>query len=538
MTASSCTSTACQGPPKHNRSVRPRTEQLESKAIQSAIPASDLMHYPIAFALDRLGRLVDVHSVPQGLACGCVCPGCGGRLLAKQGQIRAWYFSHASGAECVGGAETALHLAAKQLILDHRSVVLPPLVVNFRRQHPRFGLFERSKTADLSEKVWRLSEARAESRIGTFIADIVGHLGDRTEVVVEVKVRHKVEPEKAKYLIASGVPCIEIDLLPLLGEPLALQELAQHVLECETNRRWVSNSTYAALEAQLLAEYDAWVAGKSRETSDIPRHRYEVKRQPPSKADEANARYQALPDEIKRLELRTVLGLAVGTRWPRHLQVPVREGTQAIPYPIDVWQGETFVRFIYDPIGGREEVKRFSLSQVYDWVSGRFGTSELDQHQVSAALRLFLGYLAKCGFLERHGDTFTVLHGALWPPSRPQAPTYPVTPSTPTLVVSKPAPVVVRHSWTWRKQWPLKDVALERATDAAVRYAGAKFNPQLFVDTLYGMSTEPSEVAMETLVTRCGGVTNATFDLLKDIGVVEESWRMLRGGVEPPWRRT
>ncbi|WP_232515164.1 hypothetical protein [Burkholderia ambifaria] len=381
-----------------------------------------------------------------------------------------------------------------------------------------------------------MSEARAESRVGKYIADIAGHLSDGTAVVIEVKVRHKVEPEKSAYLNASRVPCIEIDLLPLLEESLTLQQLAQHVLKCETNRRWVSNSTCAALEAQLLAEYHAWAAGKSRETSDIPRRQYEVKTQPPTKADEANARYQALPDEMKRLELRTVLGLADGARWPRHLQVPVREGAQAIPYPIDVWQGETFVRFIYDPIGGREEKKRFSLSQVYDWVSGRFGTSELGKHQVSAALRLFLGYLAKCGFLERHGDAFTVLHGALWPPSRPESPTYPVTPSTPALAASKLAPVDVRRSWTWRERWPFKDVALERATEAAVRYTGAKFNAQLFVEMLYGMSTEPSEAAVETLVTRCGGIVSTTFDLLKDIGVVEESWRMLRGGAEPPWR--
>ena len=474
--------------------------------------------------------------MPQGQACGCVCPGCGGRLLAKQGQIRAWYFSHASGAECVGGAETALHLAAKQLILAHRSVALPPLVVNFNRLHPRFGLFERSKTADLPEKVWRLNEARAESRIGTYIADIAGHLDDGTEVIVEVKVRHAVEPEKAKYLRASHVPCIEIDLLPLLEEEsLTLQELAWHVVECVTNRSWVSNSDYAVIEAELLAEYQAWVARKSSEAASVPRHRPEPPKQQ-SKVDEAYARYQALPDEMKRLELRTVLGLADGARWPRHLQVSVREGAQAIPAPIDVWQGATFVRFVYDPIGGREETKRFSLSQVFDWVSGRFGTSELVRHQVSAALRLFLGYLAKCGFLERTGDAFTVLYGGLWPPARPEPPVHPAKSSTPARAVSKPTAGALRREWTWRERWPSEDVALLRASDATVRYAGAQLNAQLFVDMLYSMSIEPSETAVKTLVTQCGGIADAAFDLLKDIGVVEESWRMLRGGVEPPWR--
>ncbi|WP_039901704.1 hypothetical protein, partial [Paraburkholderia hospita] len=393
------------------------------------------------------------------------------------------------------------------------------------------------RTSVLPEKVWRLSEARAESRIGTYVADIAGHLDDRTGVAVEVKVRHEVEPEKAKYLRASRVPCIEIDLLPLLEESLTLQELAWHVLECGTNRSWVSNSAYAVIEAELLAEYQGWVARKGSEVADVPRHRREPPKQP-SKADEANARYQALPDEMKRLELRTVLGLVEGASWPRHLQVSVREGAQAIPSPIDVWQGATFVRFIYDPIGGREETKRFSLSQVYDWVSGRFGTSELVRHQVSAALRLFLGYLTKCGFLERHGDSFTVLHAALWPPSRPESPTYPVALPTPAPAENKPSPIAVRRGWTWRERWPLEDVALERATDAGVRYAGAKFNAQLFVDRLYGMSTEPSEAAIKALVTKCSGIVDATFDLLKDIGVVEESWRMLREGVEPPWRRT
>ncbi|ALL68247.1 Competence protein CoiA-like family [Paraburkholderia caribensis MBA4] len=495
------------------------------------------MQHPIAFALDSRARLVDVYSVPQGLACGCVCAGCGDRLLAKQGQVRAWYFSHLSGAECRGGAETALHLAAKQLILEHRSVALPPLVVNFSRQHPKFGLFERSKSIDLPEKIWRMSDARAESSIGTYIADIAGTLDDRTEVVVEVKVHHEVEPEKAEYLRDNLVPCVEIDLFPLLEESVNLQKLAWHVLECTTNRRWVSNSGYAALKAQLLAEYNAWVAEKSKNAPDLPCRQYEVKKQPPSKVGEANARYRAKPDDMKRLELRMVLGLTGDNVWPRHLEVLVREGATAIPAPLDIWQGETFAQFIYDPTGQRQDTKRFSLPQVYEWFSGRFGTSELVRFQVSAALRLFLGYLTSCGFLERHGDAFTVLHGALRPPSRPKSRVRPATsPETPP-VVTRPKPIVVRRSWTWRELWPFEDVAVARAAEAIGRFAGTAFNAERFVRSLYDMSVEPSEAAVKRLVAECEGNADAAFDLLKYIGVVEESWRMLRVGVEPPWRR-
>lgn len=401
-----------------------------------------------------------------------------------------------------------------------------------------FGLFERSKSVDLPEKVWSMSDARAELSVGTYIADIVGTLADRTKVAVEVKVHHGVEPDKAKYLRSSLVPCIEIDLLPLLGEAVNLKELAWHVLECTTNRRWVSNGTYSAIEAQLLAEFNAWVADKSKDALDIPRRHYDVKKRPPSKVAEANARYRAKPDELKRLELRVVLGLMDDNVWPRHLEIRVREGATAIPAPIDIWQGETFAQFIYDPTGQRQQTKRFSLPQVYEWFSGRFGTSELVRSQVSAALRLFLGYLTACGFLKRHGDMFTVLHGALWPPLRPRSQVRPATSPNPPPVVSSPKPVVVRRGWTWRERWPSEDVALVRATDAAVRFGGTEFNARRFVDILYNLSAEPSEATVKTLVAECGGIADCAADLLRDIGVVEESWRMLRGGVEPPWRRT
>ncbi|WP_368623424.1 hypothetical protein [Paraburkholderia sp. BR13444] len=81
----------------------------------------------------------------------------------------------------------------------------------------------------------------------------------------------------------------------------------------------------------------------------------------------------------------------------------------------------------------------------------------------------------------------------------------------------------------------MEDVALERAAEAAIRRAWAMFNAHRFVDELYGMSFEPSESVVKALVARCGGTSDCTFDLLKDIGVVEQSWRMLREGVAPPW---
>ena len=64
----------------------------------------------------RSGKAVHVSEVSRGLACGCVCPRCGGQLVAKKGTQRAHHFAHANTVNCDGLGESALHLACKEMI--------------------------------------------------------------------------------------------------------------------------------------------------------------------------------------------------------------------------------------------------------------------------------------------------------------------------------------------------------------------------------------------------------------------------------------
>lgn len=40
------------------------------------------------------GELVDVTEVPRGRNCGCICPSCKARLVAKHGDVYTWHFAH------------------------------------------------------------------------------------------------------------------------------------------------------------------------------------------------------------------------------------------------------------------------------------------------------------------------------------------------------------------------------------------------------------------------------------------------------------
>ena len=68
----------------------------------------------IPYGMDgKTGRMRHVDEVPNGLNCGCICPNCRRQLVAKQGAIRAHYFSHHA-SSCEGW----LHATAKRLLYE------------------------------------------------------------------------------------------------------------------------------------------------------------------------------------------------------------------------------------------------------------------------------------------------------------------------------------------------------------------------------------------------------------------------------------
>jgi len=89
-----------------------------------------------SFALDKDKRIRSVDEVARGLACECTCPCCGERVIARQGEVREWHFAHASGADCEHAAESALHLAAKQLLLEGGGLRVPEFRVHTKVRLP------------------------------------------------------------------------------------------------------------------------------------------------------------------------------------------------------------------------------------------------------------------------------------------------------------------------------------------------------------------------------------------------------------------
>ena len=115
----------------------------------------------LTYALDSSNKLKHVDAVENGMACGCVCPCCREKLMAKNGGTkRMHHFAHASGVDCEGAYETMLHLLAKERIQDafmkHDTFNIEYAYRSYCRKVKECTFFRYGDCYDASRKIFNL----------------------------------------------------------------------------------------------------------------------------------------------------------------------------------------------------------------------------------------------------------------------------------------------------------------------------------------------------------------------------------------------
>lgn len=151
------------------------------------------------------GQLVHIDNVSNGLACGCRCPSCGGRLEAHQGQKNQAHFKHYSSADCEHGSESALHIMAKNIIAKTKTVYIPYAPKNIYDWSAR-------------GKCYKFENAYIEKAVSSEIrCDVLLQTGD-VFLNVEIKVTHEVDVSKKLKLYNENLRTIEIDLSDIIDD--------------------------------------------------------------------------------------------------------------------------------------------------------------------------------------------------------------------------------------------------------------------------------------------------------------------------------
>lgn len=501
----------------------------------------------VPFGLRPDGRLIDAGMAERGKACNCVCPGCKRTLIARKGTVRVEHFGHEADTDCRRGAETALHMAAKQLVAEVPWLDLPQLSVTARRDDPEFGTFQ--ATASYHDiKQWHFESAQAEVELESIRPDVVGVGAGGERYAVEIRVAHKVDKEKARYIRSMQLPCIEIDLRPLVGKLISFDELADHLQRDLASKTWIHHPRFGEYEAALLAGFDDWRTKRAAEILLFTRladERQEDAARGQRRRDEVQRRnneFRQRPLTEKWARLYDELGVTE-QNWPRHLAVEVREGVDAFKVTKEMWQGALFSRFIFGcGKGDRVGQPVYSVPIMESWLAQRYGVRERSSAHAQSAIRLYLAYLAKCGFLEKLEGQYVVAHDGLLPPSAR---------SHEAGVDEKPAPEPFRrepsdtdarhqakpHRIAWRTVWPDEDRLRKWAHEYAASNMEPGFRPDDFAVALLCCADEPSAGATLRLLEAAGGNARHLHGLLKSMAVTEDSWRYLSGGELPPWQR-
>lgn len=212
------------------------------------------------FAIDeKTGALVDIRQVESGMRCGCICPQCRRRLVARKGPRNRHHFSHHPKDQriclCSGGAETGLHIAAKQIIARWPSLMAPALV-HAEKGRARFGE-EITVTQSIPGDFFPVERSVLPDETywpGDWVPDVV-LFGPKSELRIEIKVTHGISVQKQQKIERDGIQTLEYDLARLRNDQGWNLDSLEHALKTDPGIvRWAFHPQFADLKAKIHNE--------------------------------------------------------------------------------------------------------------------------------------------------------------------------------------------------------------------------------------------------------------------------------------------
>jgi len=232
---------------------------------------SELKDDPIRWGENKkTKKLNNILDVENGKKCGCICPKCKAPLVAhNMGFERTKHFKHEATKGCKGGAETAIHLKAKEIIETKKKIKIPSLNVIERNG-------EISKTVCVSqvELLALDNNIIKEEKNGTIVPDLFVSYKER-ELLIEIAVTHFVDKEKLEKIKLQGVSCIEVDLSDLYKskKDITDETLENHVIYKVSNKQWIFNKKLQQAKNVAKSEVDIEILNQ-RKTAEEEKGRY------------------------------------------------------------------------------------------------------------------------------------------------------------------------------------------------------------------------------------------------------------------------
>lgn len=207
---------------------------------------SDTTHQQIQWAIQN-GKLVHISEVKTGLKCECICPSCHSQLIAKNnGPKKAPHFAHYNGQHCEYAAQTAIHLAAKEVFDEAKFVHLPNPYATLKQRSN--SLYPKGNSIKVE-----IEKVSIETKLQNIIPDIILHFKGERKLLVEIAVTHFVDSKKLEKIKAMDISALEINLSKT-ERLLKREELKSLILERIENKTWLYNQKVNKEKMALLEQ--------------------------------------------------------------------------------------------------------------------------------------------------------------------------------------------------------------------------------------------------------------------------------------------
>ena len=393
----------------------------------------------IPFALNALGHVVAARDLPKQARGPFRCAACQRSVILKQGEVRTWHFSHLPGSDCTKGFETALHLLAKQILVEHRHLRAPSLVSVDESS------LKKNITLCNEHVIHWTAAGEAEKWMDGIRPDFVANCGEHL-LIVEVVVTHEPDDNKLAQLDRLAIPALEIDLSDVARDA-TIDTLTHRILDTVEGKQWLFYPGWAAAqavlaerrreevallreeearleeeEAEMVAEYAKERAAARRESAAAMAQKVAARR----RLEQANKRYRQATDAAKRAYLAQKLGLPEDD-WPELFGSKVRWAS-AVKTHARIWQADVFRRFIHCQRGKRA-ASELTVDRVAEWLTQRYNVLPSASTSLPVAVWDFLSLLEQHGYLRRRqGQEFEILKDVL-PEQERLEPTHPQSPA-------------------------------------------------------------------------------------------------------------
>lgn len=195
----------------------------------------------LPFGLNKNNTIIHVTDVERGKKCNCVCPSCRVPLIAAKGNKKQHHFKHATGNECEHGLESAIHLAAKQIIKEKNKITLPQCDITVsqvdskNRRHTEQETIVQDGTV-----IENFDSIDEEIELYGMKADLLATKGSN-KLIIEIFYRHKVEDQKIEKIKNANISAIEIDLSKFTPEDIKNWETFWSSINNPENIQWLHN---------------------------------------------------------------------------------------------------------------------------------------------------------------------------------------------------------------------------------------------------------------------------------------------------------